>query len=50
MIHQLQKIPNVTVYRREDVPERFHYSAATHRLGDVIVLADREGQFFSEVN
>ena len=46
---QLRKIPNVTVYKREEMPERYHYAKAEHRLGDVIVLPNYDGLYLSDV-
>lgn len=39
----------MTVYERKDLPERLHYSKAGHRLGDIIVIPDIEGNVFSSV-
>lgn len=50
MIEGLKKIPDVDVYKREEMPERFHYSNITHRLGDVIVVPKKDGLIFNEVN
>jgi hypothetical protein len=43
-------IPNVTVYKRDEIPERFHYKNATNRLGEITALANEEGLILSEVN
>lgn len=32
------------------MPERFHYSKPTYRLGEITVLPDLEGQILSAVN
>lgn len=32
-------IPHVTIYRKQDTPERFHYSRSK-RIGDIVVMAD----------
>jgi len=32
------------------MPERFHYSKPTHRLGELTALTDVEGHILSEVN
>jgi predicted AlkP superfamily pyrophosphatase or phosphodiesterase len=35
----LQKMPHVKVYRREEMPERYHYGS-NPRIGDLVVVAD----------
>jgi hypothetical protein len=45
----LRRIPNVTVYRREKTPKRFHYSKPAHRLGDITALSNNEGDILSDV-
>lgn len=32
------------------MPERFHYSKATHRLGEIFAIPNVEGLILSEVN
>ncbi|CAF1254910.1 unnamed protein product [Rotaria sordida] len=44
----LSKIPNVTVYKRDEMPERFHYSKPASRLGELTALPDIEGHILSE--
>ena len=46
----LNRIPNVTVYKREEMPKRFHYSKPEHRLGEIIALPNNEGHILSEVS
>ncbi|CAF0733735.1 unnamed protein product [Adineta ricciae] len=43
----LRRIPNVTVYKREDFPEKYHYAKASHRLGDIIVIPNGSDTMFS---
>ena len=45
----LRRIPNVTVYRRSELPERLHYRKPEHRLGEIVALPDIEGHVFSPV-
>ncbi|CAF4157282.1 unnamed protein product [Rotaria sp. Silwood2] len=45
--NNLSNLPNVTVYRRDELPERFHYSKLEHRLGEITVLPNSEGQIIS---
>ncbi|CAF1537915.1 unnamed protein product [Rotaria sp. Silwood1] len=45
--NNLSNLPNVTVYRRDEIPERFHYSKPGHRLGEITVLPNFEGQILS---
>ncbi|CAF4039061.1 unnamed protein product, partial [Rotaria sordida] len=45
--NKLINIPNVTVYRRNEIPERFHYSKPKHRLGEITVFPNFEGQILS---
>ncbi|CAF4384929.1 unnamed protein product [Rotaria sp. Silwood2] len=47
--NNLSNLPNVTVYRRDELPERFHYSKLEHRLGEITVLPNSEGQIISRV-
>ena len=35
----LQKTPHVTAYKREEMPERFHYGS-NPRIGDIVLVAD----------
>jgi len=44
----LSNIPNVTVYKRDEMPERFHYSKPTNRLGELTAMANAEGHILSE--
>ncbi len=46
----LSTIPNVTVYKRDEMPERFHYSKPKHRLGDITVMTNTEGHILSPVS
>ncbi|CAF1455374.1 unnamed protein product [Adineta ricciae] len=48
VLANLSNIPNVTVYKRDEMPERFHYSKPKHRLGELTALPDIEGQILSE--
>ncbi|UJR36372.1 hypothetical protein I4U23_029096 [Adineta vaga] len=48
VFNNLSSIPNVTVYKRDEMPERFHYSKPKHRLGEITALSDIEGQILSE--
>jgi len=48
--NNLSNIPNVTVYKRDEIPERFHYSKVKNRLGEIIALSDVEGLIISQVN
>lgn len=41
----LEKIPNITAYRRADVPARFHFSEG-ERLGDIVVMPELGGYIF----
>ncbi|CAF4899657.1 unnamed protein product, partial [Rotaria sp. Silwood1] len=45
--NNLSNIPNVTVYKRDEMPERFHYSKPKHRLGEITALPDVEGHIIS---
>ncbi|CAM4899115.1 unnamed protein product [Rotaria socialis] len=47
VFNSLSKIPNVTVYKRDEMPERFHYSKPKHRLGELTALTDTEGHILS---
>ncbi|CAF1300421.1 unnamed protein product [Rotaria sp. Silwood1] len=38
VIDGLRRIPNVTVYKRHELPKRFHYSKPNHRLGEIFVI------------
>jgi len=49
VIDGLRRIPNVTVYKRNELPERFHYSKPEYRLGEVFVIPN-EGVFFLNVS
>ncbi len=49
MIDSLRRIPNVTVYKRDELPKRFHYSKPNHRLGEVFVIPN-EGVMFLNVS
>ncbi|CAF2632600.1 unnamed protein product [Rotaria sp. Silwood2] len=46
--NSLRNIPNVTVYKRHEVPGRFHYSKPEHRLGKITVLPNVEGLILSQ--
>ncbi|CAF4674343.1 unnamed protein product, partial [Rotaria sp. Silwood2] len=46
----LRRIPGVIVYKREDFPEQYHYSKATSRVGEIIVVPNNEGVLFSQGN
>ncbi|CAF1419421.1 unnamed protein product [Adineta steineri] len=48
VMNDLTRIPNVTIYTRDKLPDRFHYSKPVHRLGDIFVIPDEEGVFFLE--
>ena len=37
MKRNLSKIPHATVYRREDIPDRYHYKHH-ERIGDLLLL------------
>jgi hypothetical protein len=50
VLNNLRNISNVTVYKRDEIPERFHYSNVTNRLGEITALPDEEGLILSEVN
>ncbi|UJR26834.1 hypothetical protein I4U23_008147 [Adineta vaga] len=43
----LHRISNVTVYKREEFPERYHYAKIKHRLGDIIVVPNDTNTVFS---
>ncbi|CAF1267981.1 unnamed protein product [Didymodactylos carnosus] len=43
----LRGIPNVTVFTRETMPERFHYSKQLYRLGEIFVIPNEDGIIFS---
>jgi hypothetical protein len=45
----LLRIPNATVYKREDFPKEYHYANATSRLGEIIVLPNQDDISFYEV-
>ncbi|CAF1312841.1 unnamed protein product, partial [Rotaria sp. Silwood1] len=49
VIDGLRRIPNVTVYKRNELPQRFHYSKPDHRLGEVFVIPN-EGVIFLNVS
>jgi hypothetical protein len=49
VIDGLRRIPNVTVYKRNELPEHFHYSKPEYRLGEVFVIPN-EGVFFLNVS
>jgi hypothetical protein len=49
VIDGLRRIPNVTIYKRNELPERFHYSKPEHRLGEVFVIPN-EGVYFFNVS
>jgi hypothetical protein len=49
VIDGLRRIPNVTVYKRNELPERFHYSKPDHRLGEIFVIPN-EGVMFLNVS
>ncbi|CAF3673563.1 unnamed protein product [Adineta steineri] len=44
--NNLKNIPNVTVYKLDEMPERFHYSKPKHRLGNLTAIPD-EGVILS---
>ncbi|CAF4411510.1 unnamed protein product, partial [Adineta steineri] len=44
----LTRIPHVTVYKRDEFPERYHYSKAIHRIGEIIVMPNNVNTFFSQ--
>ncbi|CAF3570846.1 unnamed protein product [Adineta steineri] len=44
----LTRIPNVTVYKRDEFPERYHYAKAIHRIGEIIVMPNNVNTFFSQ--
>ncbi|CAF0903576.1 unnamed protein product [Rotaria sp. Silwood1] len=44
----LRAIPGVTAYKREEFPERYHYSKAIYRLGEIILVPNNEGIYFSQ--
>ncbi|CAF0874983.1 unnamed protein product [Rotaria sordida] len=44
----LRDIPGVTVYKRDEFPEEYHYAKAIYRLGEIIVVPDNEGLYFSQ--
>ena len=46
----LSRIPDVTVYTRDTLPERFHYSKPVQRLGDIIAIPNEGGVVMSEVS
>ena len=48
-MNDLRRIPGVSVYRRDQFPERYHYSKAINRLGEIIVIPNEEGIVFSPV-
>ncbi|CAF1471361.1 unnamed protein product [Adineta steineri] len=48
VMNDLTRIPNVTIYTRDKLPDRFHYSKPVHRLGDIFVIPNEEGVFFLE--
>ncbi|CAF1489395.1 unnamed protein product [Adineta steineri] len=48
VMNDLTRIPNVTIYTRAKLPDRFHYSKPVHRLGDIFVIPNKEGVFFLE--
>jgi hypothetical protein len=48
VIDRLRQIPNVTVYKRSELPEHFHYSKPDHRLGEIFVIPN-EGVMFLNV-
>lgn len=35
----LEKIPNISAYRRADVPERYHFNRG-ERIGDIVIIPD----------
>ncbi|CAF4516763.1 unnamed protein product, partial [Rotaria sp. Silwood2] len=45
VIDGLRRIPNVTVYKRNELPQRFHYSEPDHRPSKVFVIPN-EGVMF----
>ncbi|CAF3854318.1 unnamed protein product, partial [Rotaria sp. Silwood1] len=45
--NSLRNIPNVTVFKRNEIPERFRYSKPEHRLGEITVLPNSEGLILS---
>ncbi|CAF1300171.1 unnamed protein product [Rotaria magnacalcarata] len=47
VFNSLSQIPNVTVYKRDEMPERFHYSKPKHRLGELTALTNSEGHILS---
>ena len=49
MRNNLSAIPNVTVYNRDEIPARFHFSKPVHRLGEITALPNEEGLILSEV-
>lgn len=38
LFQELQKIPNVKVWKKDDIPDRFHF--INHNTGDFLILAD----------
>ncbi|CAF2432949.1 unnamed protein product [Rotaria sp. Silwood2] len=44
----LRRIPGVTVYKRDEFPEKYHYSKAIYRIGEIIVTPNNEGVYFSQ--
>ncbi|CAF5117765.1 unnamed protein product, partial [Rotaria magnacalcarata] len=48
VLNGLRLIPGVKAYKREEFPERFHYAKAVNRLGEIIVVPDSEGVYFSQ--
>ena len=48
LLNQLSQIPHVTVYRKEDIPDRFHYKN-NPRIMPIIILAD-EGWILTDVS
>ncbi|CAF1001780.1 unnamed protein product [Adineta steineri] len=44
----LTRIPHVTVYKRDEFPERYHYAKAIHRIGEIIVMPNNVNTFFSQ--
>ncbi|CAF1261505.1 unnamed protein product [Rotaria sp. Silwood1] len=45
--NSLRNIPNVTVFKRNEIPERYRYSKPEHRLGEITVLPNSEGLILS---